>query len=224
MIVTPLRPYLSMLKRILFTAAIAAVSSLSPSVSSGQAVDPFPSAAPQICLLTPNLFSIAPSKCFGFFDKNSGVQAMDALQVVSLTSNRPAFDALMSFGFSSSGSYSVIERIGSWPSNADFSTMLSGWTVVGFHWGNYPDDYEGTDAIGNVSAWYLFNVTTPTKDLNVLDTQGISNATVIFTNGECTANGCGPRITSVPEPSTYALMATGLLGIFGFARRRRNNA
>lgn len=32
------------------------------------------------------------------------------------------------------------------------------------------------------------------------------------------------NITSVPEPSTYALMATGLLGIFGFARRRRNNA
>ncbi|QJR34317.1 PEP-CTERM sorting domain-containing protein [Gemmatimonas groenlandica] len=32
------------------------------------------------------------------------------------------------------------------------------------------------------------------------------------------------NITSVPEPSTYALMASGLLGIFGFARRRRNNA
>ncbi|WP_373061011.1 PEP-CTERM sorting domain-containing protein [Gemmatimonas sp.] len=31
------------------------------------------------------------------------------------------------------------------------------------------------------------------------------------------------NLTSVPEPSTYALMASGLLGIFGFARRRRNN-
>lgn len=41
------------------------------------------------------------------------------------------------------------------------------------------------------------------------------------------AYSCGgnPGTTSVvPEPSTYALMASGLLGIFGFARRRRNVA
>lgn len=30
--------------------------------------------------------------------------------------------------------------------------------------------------------------------------------------------------TTVPEPSTYALMGAGLLGIFGFARRRNRNA
>lgn len=32
------------------------------------------------------------------------------------------------------------------------------------------------------------------------------------------------QFSTVPEPSTYALMAAGLAGVFGFARRRRNNA
>ena len=31
-------------------------------------------------------------------------------------------------------------------------------------------------------------------------------------------------VSTVPEPSTYALMGAGLLGIFGFARRRNRNA
>lgn len=35
--------------------------------------------------------------------------------------------------------------------------------------------------------------------------------------------GCGPT-TTTPEPSTYGLMATGLIAIFGLARRRRTAA
>lgn len=34
----------------------------------------------------------------------------------------------------------------------------------------------------------------------------------------------GPPVGVIPEPSTYALMATGLAGLFGIARRRRSVA
>ncbi|HZF68711.1 MAG TPA: PEP-CTERM sorting domain-containing protein [Gemmatirosa sp.] len=43
------------------------------------------------------------------------------------------------------------------------------------------------------------------------------------TSGSMLDARCGgtPPTNVVPEPSTYALMATGLLGVFGVARRRR---
>ncbi|MBY0491291.1 MAG: PEP-CTERM sorting domain-containing protein [Gemmatimonadaceae bacterium] len=64
---------------------------------------------------------------------------------------------------------------------------------------------------------------------------GSSNKAVYERGGSETTRGsfvgtqstCGgtPTITNVvPEPSTYALMTAGLLGIFGVARRRRNAA
>ncbi|WP_309671817.1 PEP-CTERM sorting domain-containing protein [Gemmatimonas sp.] len=50
-----------------------------------------------------------------------------------------------------------------------------------------------------------------------------ANATSLTPNATPSCGGPG-TYNVVPEPSTYALMASGLLGIFGFARRRRNLA
>ena len=51
------------------------------------------------------------------------------------------------------------------------------------------------------------------------------------TGDDCRAEGFyllmdtdNARLSTVPEPSTYALMGAGLLGIFGVARRRNRNA
>lgn len=40
--------------------------------------------------------------------------------------------------------------------------------------------------------------------------------------GRLDFTGGNLEISTVPEPGTYALMASGLIGVFGFARRRKN--
>lgn len=85
----------------------------------------------------------------------------------------------------------------------------------------------------NQYSLYLLQATGPVNTINYTTAgvqtgavRGLSHANLYVVEGgpnaTCIgANGCA---TVVPEPSTYALMASGLLGIFGFARRRRNNA
>lgn len=87
----------------------------------------------------------------------------------------------------------------------NFATLLSGPTVVAFHWGNF--DGEGVKGSGNVSAIYRFDAGAGLDSFNVDVTQGLSNAAVYVT-------------TPVPEPGTYALMLAGL-GAVGFMARRR---
>ena len=68
-----------------------------------------------------------------------------------------------------------------------------------------------------------------TRDFSIAydDVQRESAGTFsVVIDGDLTTDGLLLRnaSTTVPEPSTYALMAAGLAGIFGVSRRRRRNA
>lgn len=60
---------------------------------------------------------------------------------------------------------------------------------------------------------------------NCNSSKGVMDANSSTLTPNSTPSCGGPDTYNVvPEPSTYAMMASGLLGIFGFARRRRNVA
>jgi hypothetical protein len=86
----------------------------------------------------------------------------------------------------------------------DFGAALLGETIIGVHFGNVAGD-----AFGNVSAFYSFNFTDPTRYITLNDTQGFSNAVLYTTT----------HPDSVPEPATWAMMLLGF-GAAAVAMRR----
>lgn len=91
----------------------------------------------------------------------------------------------------------------------DFGQPLMGQVIIGAHFGNFPDSN-----VPNVTAFWLFNFTTPTTGIQLLGqdgqptTQGFSNA-ALYQN------------SAVPEPATWAMMLFGFAGIGVSMRRRR---
>jgi hypothetical protein len=85
----------------------------------------------------------------------------------------------------------------------NFGETLFGQVIIGAHFGNV------AGPAGNVSVFWLFNLTSPTNFITLDDTQGFSNAALYTTDPH----------PSVPEPSTWAMMLLGF-GAAGVAMRR----
>lgn len=114
--------------------------------------------------------------------------------------------AMSLFGLPTNGL--IIEKLNYTDGDGNFATPFFGITVVGYHWGNYPD--APANQVGNVSAYYLFDAGNGgVMDLGLTKAPGgLSNGAVLYTG------------TRVPEPTSLGLIAAGIAGL-GFAARRR---
>jgi len=205
------------LKIALATAAIALGTVATPAYATDTLVGDACSVA------YPTISGQSAIACVGYYDKNllSGAAGsatpqniMDDLNVL-LTNSAPGVN-------DSAGGYNppyaldvdtVLASIEGLAGTNDFGfgTTLSGLTVIGMHFGNNDDS-----AVNNVTAFWLFNLTTPGTTIHLNPTSAGSSNAQLYTTGT----------PPVPEPATWGMMLLGFAGMGTALRRsrRRNGA
>jgi|APMI01.1.fsa_nt_gi hypothetical protein len=162
--------------------------------------------------------NITPVGCTGFYFGNEIQGPIPSATVLPGLQSLGFVGTQYSDKLSGSGDYWG----GSGQNVIDFPTTMYGTTIIGIHWGSGVFNPIAGNANGLGTAFFKFDAGSGIDKIFLSDTwkTSLSNA-ALFQTGTCTGN-CVPDIKTVPEPSTYALMTAGLLGIFGVARRRRN--
>jgi hypothetical protein len=92
-----------------------------------------------------------------------------------------------------------------------FDSALNGWFAIGLKFGNDVGVYVFNTG-SNLANGFTFAS---------FNGNGLSHA-ALYDGADGPRIQCEGGSCVVPEPSTYALMTAGLIGIFGLARRRRD--
>ncbi|MBP6898704.1 MAG: PEP-CTERM sorting domain-containing protein [Burkholderiaceae bacterium] len=121
---------------------------------------------------------------------------------------------LAALGVADASHATYVEKIGSLGGGSviDFSTVLSGTTVIGLHLGGGSDKFTNGNVAGGATAFYLLQAGSSLDSLGLASYMTASSGVALFET----------QAAPVPEPQTWALMLGGLAGV-GFigARRRR---
>jgi len=158
--------------------------------------------------------NVTPTACSGFWFGN---------EVQGPTPSAAVLSGLQGIGFTGTQYSAKLEGSGNYWGGAgqnviDFPTLLFGQTIIGIHWGGGVFNGIPNSPNGLGTAFFAFDAgNTGLDKITLSDTwkQSLSNAALYQTSN---------RMNVVPEPSTYALLATGLLGLFGVVRRRNAKA
>ena len=169
-------------------ASAICVGVSSPAAASITVVGPAPTATSCAAI---SFTGISEQACAGGYDKN----------LLKGTVQDPGLAALQALGYTGDGTY--VQKLENLSGNTiDFTSLLTGITYVGIHYGGAGDDG------GNATSFFRFDAGAGV-DKFAFNRNGLSNA-VLFQTG------------AVPEPSTWAMMLVGF-GVVGFSMRRRSN-
>jgi hypothetical protein len=190
-----------MLKKLILSAALLA--SVAPGAQAQVAGD-----ANRTCALTDIFYgSTNASNCWGFYKGNvlSGNSGDLAIQ-------NTAINALLG---TSGVDYWDAQLDDSSPFLGSFDRTLYGQTVIGVHWGAGAPVFDGSpdyNGNGGGTAFYLIDAKDGVAALNFGSRVANAQSTgILYRTGT----------TQVPEPTSFGLVAAGLLGLGAVARRRR---